>query len=220
VPNPVLIITFIVKIIPGENLTQENAYNETELLLMLSIGDEKAFRQMYEQYWNRIYTMALLYFKSPVMAQDMVQEVFLKVWLNRAELPSINNFGAWLHIIARNLLLTTLRKKTTLLLGRMDDDNMVPDQRPTAEEQLAVKETATLIRKAIEQLPPQQQKIYRMSKEQGLKLTEIAAALHLSHNTVREHMSKALKNIRLYLLRHLEIGIIFLSLFIRQVLRK
>ena len=187
---------------------------------MVSIGDEKAFRQMYEQYWNRIYTMALLYFKSTVMAQDMVQEVFLKVWLNRAELPSINNFGAWLHIIARNLLLTTLRKKTTLLIGRMDDDNTVPDQRPTAEEQLAVKETAGLIRKAIEQLPPQQQKIYRMSKEQGLKLTEIAAALHLSHNTVREHMSKALKNIRLYLLQHLEIGTIVLSLLMRQILKK
>jgi len=201
-------------------LSQENAYNEAELLLMVSTGDEKAFRQMYDQYWNRIYTMALLYFKSPVMAQDMVQEVFLKVWVNRAELPSINNFGAWLHIIARNLLLTTLRKKTTLLTGRMDDDNSVPDQRPTAEEQLSVKETAGLIRRAIEQLPPQQQKIYRMSKEQGLKLTEIAAALHLSHNTVREHMSKALKNIRLYLLRHLEIGTIVLSLLMRQILKK
>jgi RNA polymerase sigma-70 factor (family 1) len=201
-------------------LSQENAYNEAELLLMVSIGDEKAFRQMYEQYWNRIYTMALLYVRSPVLAQDMVQEVFLKVWLNRAELPSINNFGAWLHIIARNLLVTTLRKRSTLLIGRMDDDNTVPDQRPTAEEQLSVKETAGLIRRAIEQLPPQQQKIYRMSKEQGLKLTEIAATLHLSHNTVREHMSKALKNIRLYLLRHLEIGTIVLSLLMRQILKK
>lgn len=201
-------------------MPQENEYNESELLLLVSTGDEKAFQQMYRQYWNRIYTMALLYLKSPVMAQDMVQEVFLKVWLNRAELPSIHNFGAWLHIVGRNLLLETLRKKTILFIGGMEDDNALPDQRPTAEEQLAVKETAGLIRKAIEQLPPQQQKIYRMSKEQGLKLTEIAAALHLSHNTVREHMSKALKNIRVYLLRHLEIGTIVLSLLMRQILKK
>lgn len=201
-------------------MSQENEYNESKLLLLVSTGDEKAFQQMYRQHWNRIYTMALLYLKSPVMAQDMVQEVFLKVWLNRAELPFINNFGAWLHIVGRNLLLETLRKKTILFIGGMEDDNAVPDQRPTAEDQLAVKETAGLIRKAIEQLPPQQQKIYRMSKEQGLKLTEIAASLHLSHNTVREHMSKALKNIRLYLLRHLEIGTIVLSLLMRQILKK
>jgi RNA polymerase sigma-70 factor (family 1) len=191
-----------------------------ELLLMVSAGDEKAFRQIYEQYWNRIYTMALLYFKSPVAAQDMVQEVFLKVWVNRSELPAINSFGAWLHITARNFLISSLRKKTTQYVWGMEDNGSVPDQEPSADERLAMKETAGLIRRAIEQLPPQQQKIYRMSREQGLKLTEIAAALDLSHNTVREHMSKALKSIRTYLLRHLEIGIILFQFFLRQGLKK
>ncbi len=191
-----------------------------ELLLMVSAGDEKAFRQIYEQYWNRIYTMALLYFKSPVAAQDMVQEVFLKVWVNRSELPAIASFGAWLRIIARNFLISSLRKKTTQYVWGMEDNGTVPDQASSADEQLVMKETAGLIRRAIEQLPPQQQKIYRMSREEGLKLTEVAAALDLSHNTVREHMSKALKNIRLYLIRHLEIGVILFQFFLRQVLKK
>jgi len=201
-------------------LPQENAYTEMELLLMVSAGDEKAFRQIYEQYWNRIYTMALLYFKSPVAAQDMVQEVFLKVWVNRSELPAIASFGAWLRIIARNFLISSLRKKTTQYVWGMEDNGTVPDQASSADEQLVMKETAGLIRRAIEQLPPQQQKIYRMSREEGLKLTEVAAALDLSHNTVREHMSKALKNIRLYLIRHLEIGVILFQFFLRQVLKK
>ncbi|HEX9510667.1 MAG TPA: RNA polymerase sigma-70 factor [Puia sp.] len=201
-------------------MPQENAYTEMELLLMVSAGDEKAFRQIYEQYWNRIYTMALLYFKSPVAAQDMVQEVFLKVWVNRSELPAIASFGAWLRIIARNFLISSLRKKTTQYVWGMEDNGTVPDQASSADEQLVMKETAGLIRRAIEQLPPQQQKIYRMSREEGLKLTEVAAALDLSHNTVREHMSKALKNIRLYLIRHLEIGVILFQFFLRQVLKK
>jgi RNA polymerase sigma factor (sigma-70 family) len=196
---------------PGKNLPHENVYTEGELLLMVSAGDETAFRQIYEQYWNRIYTMALLYFKSPVMAQDMVQEIFLKVWVNRSELPAIASFGAWLHIIARNFLITTLRKKTTQYVLGMEDNVALPDQAPAADEQLDIKETAGLIRKAIEQLPPQQQKIYRMSREQVLKL---------SHNTVREHMSKALKNIRTFLLRHLEIGLLLFQLFMRQILKK
>ena len=187
---------------------------------MVSAGDEKAFRQIYEQYWNRIYTMALLYFKSPVAAQDMVQEVFLKVWVNRSELPVLNSFGAWLHITARNLLISSLRKKATQYVWGMEDNATVADQEPSADERLAMKETAGLIRRAIEQLPPQQQKIYRMSREQGLKLTEVAAALDLSHNTVREHMSKALKNIRVYLLRHLEIGVILFQVILGQGLKK
>lgn len=201
-------------------MPQENAYTEGELLLMVSAGDEKAFRQIYEQYWNRIYTMALLYFKSPVVAQDMVQEIFLKVWVSRSELPAITSFGAWLHIIARNFLITTLRKRTTQYVWGMEDIGAIPDQVPAVDEQLAMKEMAGLIHKAIEQLPPRQQMIYRMGREQGLKLTEVAVTLNLSHNTVREHMSKALKNIRGYLLRHLEIGLLLFQLFMRQVLKK
>lgn len=201
-------------------MPQENVYTEGELLLMISSGDEKAFRQIYELHWNRIYTMALQYLKSPVAAQDMVQEIFLKVWINRNELPALNSFGAWLHILARNFLITALRKKTTKYIWSVEDSGNVPDPIPTAEEQLAIKEIAGLIRKAIEQLPAQQQKIYLMSREQGLKLTEVAAELDLSHNTVREHMSKALKNIRIYLMRHLEIWTIFGPLFLRQILKK
>jgi RNA polymerase sigma-70 factor (ECF subfamily) len=102
----------------------------------------------------------------------------------------------------------------------VEDGSSVPDPMATAEEQLATKQLAGLIQKAVAQLPIQQQKIYRMSREQGLKLTEVAAMLGLSHNTVREHMSKALKNIRVYLIRHLEIWIICGSLFLRQILKK
>jgi RNA polymerase sigma-70 factor (ECF subfamily) len=201
-------------------LPQENIYTEKELLLMISADDEGAFRQIYEQHWNRIYTIAVLYLKSPVAAQDLVQEVFLKVWVNRTKLADINNFSAWLHVIARNLVISILRKKTTQSLPDTEDSSAIRDEAVAVDEQLASKEIAGLIRKAIDQLSPQQQKIYRMSREQGLKLTQIAVQLSLSHNTVREHMSKALGNIRAYLRRYQDTWIMLLPFFIKHILRK
>ncbi len=201
-------------------MPQENNYTEKELLLMISADDEGAYRQIYEQHWNRIYSMALLYLKSPVAAQDLVQEVFLKVWVNRMKLADIGNFSAWLHVITRNLIISTLRKKTTQPLPDTEEGDAIRDGVEAVDEQLATKEIAGLIRKAIDQLTPQQQKIYRMSRDQGLKLKQIAVELNLSHNTVREHMSKALGNIRAYLRRYQDTWIVFLPFFIRYVLRK
>jgi RNA polymerase sigma-70 factor (family 1) len=180
-------------------LEQEILHNEKELLSLISEGDEGAFRKVYEHYWDRIYSISLLYLKSPLYAQDVVQEVFLKVWQNRNKLVSLNNFGAWLHVIARNLLINMLSRKAAGKKWEIGQTIDPADQSPVADEQMVQKEISVLIRKATESLPPQQQKIYRMGKEQGMKLTEVAKELNISHNTAREHMSKALKNIRGYL---------------------
>lgn len=191
----------------------EPLYNEKDLLRRVAEDDEAAFRQVYEHHWNRVYSMGFLYLKSPVPAQDITQEAFLKVWIKRADLPALENFGAWLHVLARNLIITALRKKTELYGLDIGTLNASPENTLVPDQQVVVKEIAALIGKAIAQLPPQQQKIYRMSREQGLKLTEVARELGLSHNTVREHMSKALQNIRAYLKQHADLLGLLVLLF-------
>jgi RNA polymerase sigma-70 factor (family 1) len=184
--------------------------NEEDILQHLSLGDEKAFRQLYEIHWNRVYTMALLYLKSPFAAQDIVQEVFLKIWLKRQELNLIDNFSAFLHTMTRNLIISGLRKKAPAYGLEQMDENALPVSNLSPEQALAEDEIEKIILQAIDQLTPRQQQVYLMSRETGLSLKEVALQLHISYDTAREHMSLALKSIRAYLAKHLDVFFLLL----------
>ena len=172
----------------------------------MSGDNETAFRQIYNRYAARVYTLSLVYLKSPVVSQDMVQEVFLKIWVKRKELSGIQNFGGWLQVVTRNTIISQIRKKIP------EDASFINDV-PGAispEEQYVNKETAVMVREAIQRLSTRQQEVYRMAREEGLQRAEIARQLNVSTETVKEHMSQALKNIRSYLSENL--GLLLLML--------
>jgi len=175
------------------------------LLSAVAKGDESAFRQLFEQHWDNIYGVAFAFTKSPVIAEEMAQDVFVKIWLKREDLPQVKKFSDYLFIIARNHIFSALHKKlheqpfSDHLLNYFQETINTPDN------QLLLRETEQLLQKAIEQLPPQQHLIYCLSREQGLNQEEIAAKLDISKNTVKSHMSKALQFIRNYLQMHAEV---------------
>jgi len=181
------------------------SYDEISLLSAVAKGDESAFRQLFEQHWDNIYGVAFAFTKSPVIAEEMAQDVFVKIWLKREDLPQVKKFSDYLFIIARNHIFSALRKKlheqpfSDHLLNYFQDTSNTPDS------QLLFRETEQLLQKAIEQLSPQQHLIYCLSREQGLNQEEIAAKLDISKNTVKSHMSKALQFIRNYLQMHAEV---------------
>ncbi|MET7000435.1 RNA polymerase sigma factor [Chitinophaga defluvii] len=171
-------------------------------LKRVAAGEETAFRHLYDQFSAKVYTMALSYLKSPLEVQDAVQDIFIKVWEKRALLPEVDNFPAWLHVIARNHLINSLRKKIpSNFQQELTHQEPVEDHRLPAQ-QLDMKEMSQLIREAVEKLSPRQQQVYRMSREQGITLQQIALQLGISYDTVREHMNNALKSIRAYLEEH------------------
>ena len=180
-------------------------YDEVTLLTAVAEGDESAFRRLFEQHWDNIYGVAVTFTKSPQIAEEMVQDVFLKIWLHREDLPLVKKFNDYLFIIARNHILSTLRKKiheqpfTEHLLNFFQETGNTP------EDQLLYRETEYLVQKAVEQLPPQQQLIYNLSRNQGLNQEEIAARLAISKHTVKSHMNKALQSIRNYLQTNAEV---------------
>lgn len=171
--------------------------DDLQLLTFLLNDDEEAFAALYERHWKRIYTMALLYLKSPEAAQDTVQDVFLKVWTNRSALQQVRDFRPFLFVTARNLLISGLRNKVFHV--SLDAGNEVGEESMHPERHLSYRESVTLLHKAIEQLPPQQQKAYRLSRDNGMSYEEIAAEMGISRLTVRTHISKAIGFIRKYL---------------------
>jgi len=171
-------------------------HTDRDLLRFIARGCEQSFRKLYDQYAGKIYTMAMSYLKSPVAAQDTVQEVFIKIWEKRDDLSRIDNFPAYLHAVTRNLLINQLQKKIPFVSHDELIQQAIPEDRHLPHQQLDYRELVALISQAVEQLPPRQQQVYRLSREQGLNHQQIAKELSLSYDTVREHMSKALKNIR------------------------
>lgn len=187
-------------------MPETELYDEPTLLLKTANGDESAFKRLFESHWDNIYGVALAFTKSTVIAEEMVQDVFIKVWTKRQNLSEVKKFNDYLFIIARNHIFTTLRKKiyeepfSDHLKNYFKEASNLPDQ------QLLYRETEHLIQEAINHLPPQQQLIYCLSRKDGLNQDEIAQKLNISKNTVKSHMSKALQFIRNYLQTHTEVG--------------
>ena len=187
-------------------------YSESELLRLVAEGDEQAFKNLFHQYWDNIYGVSLMLTKSAVLAEDMVQEIFLKVWLKKEQLPGVENFGNFIFIIARNHIFDTLRKKsreqefTKHLITYFKTDPNNPEQ------ELLQKESKNLVQNAINNLPGQQRLVYQLSRDKGLSQEEIADQLGLSRNTVRNHMARALQAIREFLQKHSEGLLLFICL--------
>ena len=177
-------------------MSSTSQYTDHDLLQLISRGCEQSFRKLYDQFAGKIYTMAISYLKSPVSAQDIVQEVFIKIWEKKNELTRIDNFPAYLHVMTRNMLINQLQKKIPVFIQDDLIEQAIPEDRRLPQQQLDYRELVSLISQAVEQLPARQQQVYRLSREQGLDHQQIARELSLSYDTVREHMSKALKNIR------------------------
>lgn len=182
--------------------------NEKQLFIQVSTGNEKAFETLFNTFLPRIYPSIIKFTKSEPAAQEIIQETFIRVWLSRDKLREIDNPGGWLFKVAINECYSYLRK--SILNNKFFNPILgEPDPVNTTHESFALKELNLLVDKAINKLPAQRKKIYRMSRDEGKSIPEIAAILNISPNTVKNALVAALKFIREYLAKY---GVIFMLL--------
>lgn len=172
-----------------------------ELLSRMAEGDSSAFQQLFQQNWEKIFSIALMYTKSEVLSEELVQDIFLKIWLHREKIGSINNFEGYLFITARNHIYNKLRTKSQETEFRQELHAYFADS-GQADDPLIFKQSQELIHKAVANLPPQQRKIFVLSRYEGLTLEQIASQMGISPLTARSHMRKALASLRAYLQQH------------------
>jgi RNA polymerase sigma-70 factor (ECF subfamily) len=174
-------------------------YDMREYFQRLAKGDASAFETIFELYKKRVFGVALKMLKSETDAEEVVQDVFLSIWLAKRNLGQVNDPEAYLFTITYNTIYSRLKKAShnQELLNTIIQ-HLTEIQNTTAET-IAARETGKLINEAIQQLPPQQRTVYELSKQEGLKYDEIAELMHLSKNTVRNHLSEAMKTIRTFL---------------------
>ncbi|KAF2516629.1 RNA polymerase sigma factor [Flavobacterium foetidum] len=191
-------------------MARNSDVNEKELLLELSQGSEPAFTTMYNLYKNNVYSTALRITRSKIQAEEAVQDIFLKIWQNRENLAEVTHFENYLFIISRNHLFNSIKKiaRETSLVSKNDlnETGFIDTDLNIKDEQYN-----TILNQIVEQLPPQQQKVYQMAKRDGLSHQKIGEDLGISTETVKKHMAQALKFIRIKIAPYMNM---FMSLLV------
>jgi RNA polymerase sigma-70 factor (family 1) len=172
---------------------------ERELFRQMAEGSEEAFTKIFYHYTQRIYGFILAKTKSQEMAEEIVQEVFIKLWEKRTALDHVDNYEAFILTMAANKAYDFLRRMATQEKAKRKVWTGMQLSSNITDEALALKQSEELIREAVDLLSPQRKKIFLLSKQQGLTRKEIARELNLSPNTVDNHLQGALQFVREYL---------------------
>ncbi|RYZ35900.1 MAG: RNA polymerase sigma-70 factor [Sphingobacteriales bacterium] len=169
-------------------------YNETDLLRQVTEGHEQAFGQLFHRYHQQLGAYIYQLTSSREQAEEVVQDVFLKIWINRANLGRIENFNTWLWVVSRNHALNAIRKVIRENMRQSEFEKLQPTASTT--EEMISEEQFQLIDQAIRQLPPQQKKVFIMSRYGRLKYDEIAREMNISKETVKSYLQTAVSSIR------------------------
>jgi len=167
-----------------------------DLVSRLAAGEESAFREIFENYKAPFHSVAWKITRSTDLAEEIVQEVFVAIWEKRQLIAAAQNPTAYIFTILHNSIYLHFRKLAQERKLKKTLSVQVDEAANFVDEFLYAKENRAFLDSIIRQLPPQQQLIYKLSKQGGLSREEIAARLQLSPNTVRNHLAQAVLFVR------------------------
>jgi len=162
----------------------------------LQQGEEEAFARIVHHYYPRLLPFIINITKSAAVAEELLQEVFLRLWLKRDSMEQIEFLRAWLYRVASNLALSWLRKQAREQKFVRELATRQPQEEPSIEPFFDYRESMQELQRAVEQLPEQQKAVFRLRHEQKLSNEEIAARLGLSIFTVKNHLANAMRNLK------------------------
>lgn len=187
---------------------------DEDWLKQLSEGTNEAYEKLFATYWPRIYSLVHMLVKSDIQAEDLTQDIFIKIWNNKEDLPQIRNLDAYIYTVARNASLDFLKKRVLVtdnlenLIINLRDDALGPEQ------QLVYKDLKNCLRDGIDALPVNIREVFILSRYEGLSHEEIAAQLGISVYTSKTYVVRGLKALRLYIRHHAQVQSILLAFLI------
>ncbi len=177
-------------------MLDQSKYEENKLVSLLAEDSEYAFQLLYDRHRNRIYKTATRFLKSPILAQEVVQDVFLKLWFSRKNLKADQPIEAWLHTVAKNNIINRLKKISNEWKAMNELPFIKESQTNSTSNTVQDIEYTTILNEAIDNLPEQQKKAFILSRIENLTYIQIGERLQLSPLTVKTHISRALLHIR------------------------
>ena len=178
-------------------MQKDNKYSDDKLIhdLCQEGGEDKdAFERLFHRYYPMVLNFVKGIVKNYVVAEDIAQNTFVKLWLNRFSLQPGLSLKNYLCVLSRNESINFLRSAKEHNMSIVQNDSYA--QNPTIEELLSFSETNNMIRTQIDALPPQRRAVFMMSRYEHMSNMEIAVKLNLSVRTVEKHIELAIKDLR------------------------
>ena len=182
---------------------------------LLKIGDAKAFDRLFGCYSKRLYYFALGYLKSKEEAEEVVQDVFYKIWVNRESLNPQLSFKAYIFKIAYRRINELFRKVTQEQVYRHEIISTSFDIDNNLDERTDYHSLLQLVEKIVNDLPPRQKEIFTKRRIDSLSIKEVAELLGIAPKTVENHLNEALKTIKSGLGKENIAGLLFFALFVK-----
>jgi len=194
-------------------MTKNNTHIEKILVKELIEGNKKAFRKLFNYYKNDLYKFSLSMVCSKYYAEEIVQDVFMKIWFKRESLNPEMSIKAYLFTITRNKNIKFLKKAANN--RKLREEIFYKKQKfyNTTDYYVRESELESIKQQALNKLSPGRRKIFEMSRNEEKSYEEIASELGISISTVRNQMSKSLKILRDFLLNNKEIGLGFILFY-------
>ncbi len=183
---------------------------EANLIYLIKTGVKEAFQELFERYAPRIYQFSLSYLKNEQDAEELVQDVFLKIWEKRESLDKSKNIKAFIFKVAVNTIYDFIRRKNIESAYKDFASSNFDLQPDSTWHQVIIHEMIDNLDVLVKQMPAERQKIFRLSREDGLTNDEIAQKLNLSKRTVENQLYRATA----FLKKHFRTDSLFALLFL------
>jgi RNA polymerase sigma-70 factor (family 1) len=184
-------------------LTVLRPYDEETLLPAIEAGDEESFSVLYHHYYPFLYGFVLKFVKVPALAEDIIQDTFLKIWEGRDQLSTVKFFPAFLYSMAKNHTLNILRS-----LSRSNNAMSVlvrQFQEQRLDDEVLASDYRKFIENALLSVPPRSRDVFQKCREQGLSYEQVAEEMGISRNGVKKHMVNVIRTLKEA--AHRELGI-------------
>ncbi|MCR8556466.1 RNA polymerase sigma-70 factor [Mucilaginibacter sp. BJC16-A38] len=173
-----------------------NILNDKELTGLLQQGDEYAFTEIYNRYWNRLFTVAANKIKDLDDAEEIVQDIFVSLWKRRGELGVIDTLSSYLAVSVKYRVIKILNKLNNRQKYSSYSKNNISIADDSTQEWLEFEELRSRLTEFVAELPEKCRLVYKLSRDSGYSQKKIASELGISEKTVEAHLGKAIKTLR------------------------
>jgi RNA polymerase sigma-70 factor (family 1) len=195
-------------------LKNEQSYTEQELISLLRSGSQFAFERLFENYSQKLYRFSLSYLKSETESEEIVQDVFLKLWENRDKLRNETSFQSYLFTIAFNDIRKHFNKKARDERYRTEILEFLSDENPAIETNPDFETLVIKLESLIDQMPDRRKEIFRKRKKEGKAVRDIAGEMDISQKTVENQITEAMNYLKKEFGKDRVSGLLFFYVFL------
>lgn len=181
---------------------------EADLIQCLQQGKASAFEQLFNGYKRPVLFFIQKFLKSDTESEEILHDVFLKVWQHREQLDPAIGLGGYVHTVARNLVLNQIRQKATINTLNQEWGRRIDAHSYTVEDQYISAEYKKMAHNAIAQLPPRRQEVYQLCSVEGKSYDEVSKQLGISRDAVKDHMVHARRFLTHFLRRYADLTLL------------